>query len=309
MNKALGSLLVAVSLVAAVGLLGYLTGHHKAGAAVDPRWSAISSSALTIQHPGAWQPTAAVHGLPGLSFSERPVALSPQGETDRAGLLAGRLAHTATSPLPAAFVASLRASVNPEVVSLGEVEAFRYRNVKLAGSEDLLTLYSIPAALGDSTAVACYAAPAYASYLRECDQMAAALVIHTPVASAVLVPSAVYAKQLHTALGPLDALRVGLRAQLTGRATPARVAKLARALAEGFQRPLTTLASAQPPATARSMQLTLIDALTSTRSAYLALAEAASEHNRGGYAAARRAVGTNEARLADALGELRLIGY
>ncbi len=307
MSRSLGSALIATSLLVAVAILGYVTGHGKSESPL-PRVLIAANSMVTIQYPGSWGPMTSGQSIPGLTF-EDPLRLAPHGDAGHAGLLAGRLAETSTTPLPPQLVSALRQAPSAEVVGLRGAEAFRYREVKLAGFDESLTLYSIPASTGNATAVACYAPPSSPAYLRECDRMVAALVLNTQINSNVLVPSQAYAKQLEAVIGPIDSLRVRLRAKLAGRPTRATVSTLATRLAAGIASPLSALGSAQPPPTASAMHLTLIESLTSVRDAYTKLADAARLGGSARYAAAREKVDKSEARFGTALGELHLIGY
>lgn len=292
-----------------VAIAAYLIGSHRESAPSSPTGSGApagetriaSGSSVILEYPAGWQTSAAIPALTGLPI-EHPLLLAPGGRASQAGLLSGQLPAGQPSPLPTSFVALMRVVPRTEVVSLGNVEAYRYSGI--TGYQRTLDVYVVPAAGANATALVCYAASGAASYLQQCRQIVAKATVVTQSSSS-LSPNAAYSSQLSGLIGSLDKERVGLRAQM--RAQPETVATLATKLAAGFARASAAVAALEPPLPASAAQAALASSLQHAHDAYTALAVAAGEPV--GYASAEPQVNAAEAAVNAALENFALLGY
>ena len=300
---------VVIPVLLAVAIAAYLIGSHRSSAPSSPTGSGAlagetriaSGSSVLLEYPAAWQTSGTTPVLAGLPI-EHPLLLVPGGHASEAGLLSGQLPAGQPSPLPASFVALIHVVPRTEVVSLGNGEAYRYSAI--TGYQRTLDVYVVPAAGASATALVCYAASGYSSYLRQCEQIVAKATV-VAQSSYSLSPDATYANQLNGLISGLDKERVTLRAQM--RAKPESVATLATRLAAGFARTSAAVAALEPPLPASAAQAALAGSLQDAHDAYTALAVAAGEPV--GYASAEPKVNAAEAAVDAALENFALLGY
>ncbi len=302
-----------IPVLVVVAIVGYLLGIHRSSApspsteAPPPGETRVASGPnVLLSYPSSWQAKPARTSIPGLSLSQ-PLLLAPGGDTARAGLLSGRLPSGESSPLPASFLALVRGIPRTEVVSLANVQAYRYG--KLNGYNKTLDVYVIPTAGSSPTAVICYVAKgAPQSYLHQCEQIAANMTL-VGQTSYSIVPDAGYATGLGATLSALDKQRVKLRAEIHQRRSLAPVAPLARSLATRFGATAEKLDTLEPPQAATAAQTALAGALVEARDAYTALARAAEAEDPEAYDAALKQVTSAEAAVDKALENYTLLGY
>jgi hypothetical protein len=306
---------IVIPILAVVAILGYLIGAHRApttpaviSSSDHTEGTQVASAAtVTFEYPTSWQRTASVPAVPGLQILH-PFLLSPAGNAAQAGLLSGRLAGGEPSPLPRSFLAGVRGIPHTEVVSLTNVQAYRYSHLDIQGFSHVVNLYVVPNLGADATVVACYAAGGYAEYLHECEEIVTQLTL-VGQAAAVLSPSTAYAGELGGVLAKLDAARVKLRGEIHARTSLAGVDSLATALASRFADVAATLHTLEPPLAAVGAQTVLAGAVVQARNAYTALAAAAASERSGSYASAERAVAAAERAVDAALENFLLLGY
>ncbi|MGA2452798.1 MAG: hypothetical protein ABSG93_04700 [Solirubrobacteraceae bacterium] len=299
---------VLIPVLVVVAIVGYLFGIHRASAPAAPSASAqqtkiASSSSVLLDYPASWQAASAAPAIPGLSIAHT-LLLAPAGDADHAGLLSGQLAGGGPSPLPAAFLALVHGVPRTEVLSLANLQAYRYSG--LSGYDRTLDLYVIPTVGASPTALVCYAASGFSAFLRQCEQIVTtvSLVGQTPDE---LSPEAAYAGQLSGLIGALERERVTLRREM--HAQPADVGALATTLAARFADAASAVAALEPPQPASAAQAALASALDATRDAYTALAATAAGVGPAGYAGAERQINEAEAAVDSALESFALLGY
>ena len=165
-------------------------------------------------------------------------------------------------------------------------------------------MYVVPAVGASPTALVCYAADGFSSYLTQCEQIVAKATVVTQ-SSYSLSPDATYANEISGLIGSMDKERVTLRAQM--RARPETVATLATKLAARFAHTAAAVAALEPPLPASAAQAALASSLQQAHDAYMALVAAASEPV--GYASAEPQVTAAEAAVNAALKNFALLGY
>jgi hypothetical protein len=299
---------VVIPVLLVVALAGYLIGNHRSSAPPAAAPVAVSGQAtrtasgqsVLLEYPAEWR-TTAPFTLPGLSVAH-PLLLAPSGDSARAGLLSGQLPAGEPSPLPASFLALLRTAPRAEVVSLENLQAYRYSNI--TGYQRVLDVYVIPTLGESATALICYAANGYASYLQQCEQIVEKVTLVNQ-SSYSLSPNAAYASALSGLIAALETERVRLRAQMPKQ--PSAVASLATTLADRFAGTAASVAALEPPLPVSAAQAALASSLLRARDAYSSLAGAA-EGGLGLTDAGAR-VNAAEAGVDTALENFALLGY
>jgi hypothetical protein len=299
---------MAVAVLAAVAILGYLAGHARTGAASAQKMHTASVAGVLLDYPSDWRPAAAAPVIPGLSLAH-PVVLAPGGEAAHAGLLIGQLPAGEPTPLPRQFVARMRWLPDTAVVALLEVQAYRYARLSVPGFDQVLTLYAIPNPAGNPTALACYASAAFSASMRTCERVVAALTLVGQSQSYDLTPEPGYAGALGTSIRALDGQRVALRRELLPGTAPPVVQALATRLAAGFAGAAASIATLEPSSATKQAQATLSATILNARNAYTALAAAAQAENPSLSAAAGRMVSEAETSVNAALENFTLLGY
>lgn len=267
---------VVVPVLLVVAIVAFLIGNHGSStpSTVAPSSTpsqptrTASGSSVILEYPAGWRVTSRAPAMPGLSVSNA-LLLAPAGNATQAGLLSGQLPAGEPSPLPPAFLALLHTLPRAEVVSLENVQAYRYSGI--SGYQRTLDLYVIPTVGGTSTALICYAADSDTSYLQQCAQIAqtVALASQTPD---TLTPDPGYAGQLRGLIAALESERTRLRAQMPKQ--PLEIGVLATTLAARFDSTATAVAALEPPLPASAAQAALASALLRARAAYTAVATA-----------------------------------
>ena len=279
-------------------IVGFAAGHSGGAAKTPAATNSASAGALELGFPDGWTRGGAP-ALPGLRLRD-PIALT---RATGGGVEAGTVQDVGRSLLPRSFVRALGGEPRrDDPVRLGDLSAYRYRNVTPRGFGRPLTVYAAPTTAGVAT-VACYDAPA-----AQCDRLAAglSLVRGRPLP---LGPSAAYAKAIDRPLRAFDTARVKARRDLRAARTPNGQAKAAAALASASRTAQRAVTAATPgPADARA-HATLVGALRAQKLASGRLAAAARAGDRAAYASARRALVRADTALRVALTRLRNLGY
>ena len=266
------------------------------------------AASVLLEYPADWRPAAAAPEIPGLSITH-PVALAPNGDVAHAGLVAGQLGGGEASPLPAQFVARLRALPATEVVNLVATQAYRYSQLSVPGFDRMLTLYVIPNPGGNPRVLACYASAGFAAYMRTCEQIVATLRLEGQPPSYGLAPDPGYARHVGALIEVLNGERVTLREGMRRKVTLATVQSLATRLAHGFASAAASLSSLEPTLAVAQARAMLYGSILRARDAYAALAAAAGAGSQSRYSAARAQVYEAEANINTALESFALLGY
>jgi hypothetical protein len=301
-------LLVLVFVVVAAAVIGYLAGHGQARPKAREQALTASVAGVILAVPQDWQQGGNAPPIPGFSLQHQ-IVLAPDGEVAKAGLVAGELAENETGPLPKGLLASTRGLPASDVVNLLEVQAYRYTKFNLPGYGRELTVYVVPNPGGAPTALACYADPSVAAYMRTCQHVADTLTLSNRTQSYDLTPQATYASGLSTAIAALERVRVALRRSMSPRSSPETVAARATRLAGAFAAAGSSLAALEPSLVTGPAQAALARAIQRAQAAYTALASAAQTGDEAGFLAAREEVARAESAVDEALEGFALLGY
>jgi hypothetical protein len=299
-----GALLVTI-------LAGFLIGHSGGGSdnGSAPANTA-SAGSLEVGFSSAWKRERQHLAIPGLGF-RAPISLAPANPSGGRALTTGQTDGSGPSLLPASFVRRLPGGRPPprtDRVKLGDLEAYRYKNLNPSGFGRHLTLYVSPTTAGIAT-VACAAdASALASFAPDCEHVATTLKLSSGKPYP-LGPDPSYAKAIDKDIGKLNSQVSSGKGRLRKAKTGAKQAKDARSLADAYATTAQKLGKlAVSPATV-DVHHSVIRALNRTASAYRAMAAAAGRGVRGSYNSARRAVQRGENAVMLSLARLRQFGY
>jgi hypothetical protein len=300
-----------VAAIVLVAVCGYLAGHHRVSAATvqqDPPSISrvVSGSGLLIEYPLEWERSRSSASIPGLAV-ERPVTIVPRG-TAQTGLLSGELPAGEAGPLPAAFLARLRAVPHAEVVELVSTQAYRYSDLAIPGYRRYFDLYLIPAAGGAERLMACFAPQRLTPASQQCERIVAGVALTGP-ASSTLTPDPVYAKALSGVIAGLDRERVKVRKAMSSSDSAGEVGAQAAVLATRFAAVSLQLGTLESPQVAGAAQTELSQALRRAGDAYSELSVAARAESVSAYDSARSQVATAEAAVDGALENFALLGY
>jgi hypothetical protein len=291
----------------AVAIFGYLAGHHHVPAASGETARTVSGASIVLEYPPSWRRVAAAVPIPGLAIAS-PLLLSPGGDSAHAGLLSGQLSAGGPSPLPAQLLARMRGIPHTEVVDLLDGQAYRYSQLNLPGYDRILDLYVIPNAGESPKVLACYASTAFSTYLPQCEQIVAKLMLIGQSSTYDLTPDTAYAHRLDGLIEGLNSERLTLRREMRIHATPTAVGNLATTLADRFAAVAASLAVLESPLAAGPAQAALAASILRARDTYRALA-AASAGSPAGYAVAQGHLDAAEASVDTALKSFALLGY
>lgn len=299
---------VVVPLLVAVAILGYVAGHSRSQSASSEGLRTVTNANVVLHYPGGWRKVENAPQIPGLSIAHQ-LGLAPNGDAARAGLLVGTLPSGELSPLPGRFVSSLSRLPETRIVSLLEVEAYRYVNVSIPGFNRALTIFVIPNPGGESAALACYAASGRSSDLQACEQTVAGVTLVNQSQTYELLPDPNYARRISAPIATLDRQRLALKRELRTQATGATIRSLATRLAAAFASAATSLAAIEPSFAAGRTQSALTASLARARDAYSALATAAAEESASSAQAALKRTAAAEAEVNGVLEDYELLGY
>jgi hypothetical protein len=285
-----------VAIAAAVG--GFVAGNSGSSSGGAPaNNSSASAGPLTVTHPDSWQRQGSPPPIPGYAFKE-PIALAPKSGGSAAGsLTAGTVNANNASLLPAAFQKALggRAS-KPDAVKLGDLQAYRYSNLKPQGAQTAYTIYAVPTTAGVATIACSGQSP---SFTQECERVASTLTLTGATPFQLGVPAA-YANGLNAALTKLQGQRGAALAKLKAAKKPGPQAAAARQAAAAYGAAARTHPSTVPPQVGAA-DAAILAALRAGQRAYTALAVAAASGNSGKYAAAQGQIRRADGALQKAL--------
>jgi hypothetical protein len=299
---------IVVSLLVVVAIVGFLVGRRGAHAVAPEPMVAVSVASVVLNYPATWKQVASPPAIPGFTITHE-LALAPGGDASHAGLLAGGLAQSESTPLPADLVALFRGPPRAEVVGLLGSEAYRYAGVRVPGFGHELTLFAIPNPRGEETDVACYAAQRSSADLRTCEHIVATLTLVGQSQSYDLSPNGTYAQGLTTAVTLLDKQRVSMRREMSQQAPSLTLQRTASRLAGVFAQAAESISSLGPTLAVGRAHAALSASLLQARDAYKALAVAVASGGPAGVTAARDQVYAAEASVNRSLEGFALLGY
>jgi hypothetical protein len=290
---------IAVGVVVAA-VLGFIVG-GSGGSEPASTLPAVpkSNAAMKLKVPESWADAAAPK-VPGLTLADATAAAGG-GSTVLFGTVRDEADNSTLLPT-GLLQAAGAVPKNREAVKVGpdEVEAYRYRDVRLQGLDKPVTLYAIPTTQGVAT-VACVPSS------KSCDGVANTLELNGrtfPVG-----PSENYAKKVSAALGALNAKVAKASDALAKAKTPAAQAKATANLRDGYRKAAVDLRGGQLSPADRGANARLVAALNGLAKAYGQGAAAAKNNNKAGFKRAGAAVTTAQRELAGAVEGLRAAGY
>lgn len=302
--------LVAVPLMVAAALLGYVAGYRplpsSSGAAFGAQTRTVSVAKVLLEYPAGWR-VAAAGSVPGLTLKGQ-MTIAPSGASGQGGLIAGEIPAGEPMPLPASLLSRLSGTPRAEVVNLIGGQAYSYNGLSIRGYAMTLDLFVVPGQGGGyDTALACYGTAGSAE-LRQCGLIVAKASL-VGEAQYELAPEAGYAQALGALIDSLQRERTALRKALSQHPKQAAAAHLAGTLAERFSTATDDLNALTAPKAASAAASALASALVDSHAAYAALATAISKGSHDGYSAAMGRVDVAEASVDSALQRFALLGY
>src|SRR5829696_3574643 len=313
-SKAFPIALAAGALVAI--LLGFVVGGSGGGGEEPASTGALTGSAASsgaaVKVPEGWSELAAAPDVPGLSLSD-PKAAGPGGKDGGTAVVVGTVKKAADNStlLAQSFLQALGDVPKPSgavQIGGGDVQAYRYDNLKPNGFDRTVTVYAAPTSAGVAT-LACLAPAADAeSFGATCDQIANSLELSSgdpfPVG-----PSKTYASAVSKALAGLNKADKSGQAKLKAAKTPQAQAAAAKSLAVAFHAAGKRLARLDLSPADRGANGLLVRALRQTGGAYDDAASAASKKNAAAFKKAGGAATKGRKAVASALDGLKAAGY
>ena len=294
---------------ALVALGGFATARAVGGDAREPdsAQTAVSSAAFALRTPDGWRRDASPARVPGVAL-EQPLAVAPPKPAGTR-LVAGFTDADGPTLLALDEDEISRPAKAPERVTLGSLQALRYRDLAVVGDPATrLTLYAIPTD-GKVVTVACMAtAPAVARSLAACEHVATTLELRSARGLA-LGPSGEFARSASTILDRLEERRrregLALRAARTqrGQASVAARAGVPYTLAA------RSFAALRAGPVERPAARRIVSELRAVRDAFAALASAARAGSATRYRSAARRVAQGVRSVDAAIARLRAAGY
>jgi len=271
----------------------------------DPR--RVGAGDLEIDLPPGWTATKRKSGISGLPLADSMV-LSPREGSGRESVTVGVSAAGGETLLPAALQRTpVGRPVEGAPVSLGSLEALRYRDLHVPGPSEHIAVFAAPTSVGVAT-VACRPDQPGTEFSETCRRLASTLEL-TAGKDFPLGPSPALAVVLRRQVSALSQRRGELRQRLADAGDAKRQAAAAAGLAAAFRRPARALSGLSVTPQSAAGLAALVQALRSTRDAYKELATAARHEDAAGYEAAAGRVRAREARVDDRLLAMRRLGY
>jgi hypothetical protein len=188
-------------------------------------------------------------------------------------------------------------------VTLGDLQAVRYRNLDPGGFNPALTLYAVPTDKGVAT-VACTAEQSQAAqFLPECERAASTLELEG-AKPFDLGLGRDYAERLNTTLERLQSGRSRQLKALKSAKTPNQQARAAGNIARAYDVAARSLSRAPVSPQVASSNDAVVSALNDASDAWNEVSNGASSGDRRDYLAGERAVKKAEAQVAKAVDAL-----
>ncbi|MFZ0042770.1 MAG: hypothetical protein WAK93_15780 [Solirubrobacteraceae bacterium] len=295
----------ALALVVIIG--GFLAGHSGGGSAPAPYSNFASVGHFQLRYPKAWQLGSIAQPVLGLKFDD-PLTLTTNAGT--AGLQAGavRAAGGPTLLPPSVRSGAAGGLPKPQPVLLGNVQAYRYRNVSVHGATPASAVYAVPTSAGVITLACWTPATPPAGFADQCDRIADTLRIVGTTAYP-LGPSSAYAKLLSSTFTQLRSSVDAEQAQLKSAKTPTAQAAAATALGHAYGQAASRLAHATVSPRDREAQAAVLAALHTISTGYSNAAAAARSGSHAAYQRAAAQVARGSRALTAATTALGGLGY
>jgi hypothetical protein len=303
-------LLVVGALVAIAA--GFFAGGSGGGtpAATGSALSLVAASPdVKAKVPAGWTKSASAAEVPGLTLSDA-VAFGPGGKVDGDTILLGAVRDSANNStlLSTDFIKAVGKVPPKEAVQIGDLQAYRYRDVDVPGFARRVTLYAVPTSAGVAT-IACLSPPAGAAAFRPtCDGSANTLALVSAKPFPV-GPNADYAKRVSGTLAALASATKSAQSRLSSAKTPKAQASATRSLAAAHAKAAQTLAALKVSPADAFANAQLARALRSANAAYGKAAKAAAKKDKRGFGRANVSVKTAQQDIATALDGLKSAGY
>jgi hypothetical protein len=250
--------------------------------------------------------------VPGLSLSD-PKAAGPAGKDGGTAVVVGTVEKAADNStlLAQPFLQAIGDVPKPSgavQIGGGDVQAYRYDNLKPNGFDRAVTVYAVPTTAGVAT-LACLAPAADAeSFGATCDQIANSLELSSgdpfPVG-----PSKAYAGAVDKTLAALGKADKAGQAKLKSAKTPQAQAAAALVLAKAFHAAGKSLAKQDLSPADRGANGLLVKALRQTGGGYDKASAAAAKKNKAAFSKAGGDVAKGRKAIASALAGLKAAGY
>ena len=297
-----GLIATAVVALAAIGVGALLLGQASGKSSPPGLTTVVAGSTVALHAPADWEasvgdPTA----VPGMSL-RGAVAANPAAGSE-SGVDAGMTDATGAQLLPASFIARVQGDLpDADAVDLGQLEALRYRGVKLSGSDGAMTVYAVPTTAGVATLV-CLSEVGHPVLAETCDSIAKTFTVTRGRPLPLAVPAATE-QRLSATVTSLDRARSGGRKRLKQASTDKAQAAAASALAGSFGSAANQLGRVHAgPALSAGVEAAH-SAATRTATAYESLAAAAKHGDRAAYRQAAKKVDAAEKQMQSALAQL-----
>ena len=302
-----GSVAAIAGAVVAVVLAGFMIGRSGGDEEEIPAGTRqVSAGAVDVAVPRNWRPAQGATAIPGLEYDDS-VSFTPAGGAGEGILTAGLTQATAPTLLPESFIAELgETPQRTEAVRLGEVEAYRYANLRPNGFNGRLTVYAAPTTGGVAT-IACSAPKSASGFMPACEEAATSLNLTSGEAVA-LSSDRDYVDAVDAAVRRLNARTRRAGRRLKAARTSREQAQAAEQLAAAYGKARDAVASAEPSPSLATPAMEIRAALRRAQEAYRDLASAARQRNRAAYAKARTQVNAAVRSLRQALAQLELGG-
>jgi serine/threonine protein kinase len=291
---------LAIAGLVVLGVLAFLGGRSSDGTSAPKLTTSVSSESVSFRAPTNWTPTSSGERptVPGLRLRD-PVGAAPSTR-DGSGAMAGMASAQGATLLPVAFAGRVIGGLpRPAAVSLGKLQALRYRDLRLRGFGPGLTVYAAPATTGVAT-LACYSPATSSSFESTCESIAQTLEL-VRGSSYPLVVSHQVERALGRSLARLSKERKARRRQLSRADTATAQADAADRLAAAYVALHRKLAKAAPGPVIGAQVDSLRAAAASAGADYRAMANSARGGDAQGFASGEQRARASEARLERAL--------
>jgi serine/threonine-protein kinase len=294
---------IAVAAIAAVALASVLgivlggSGGEEPATRPAPERAAVTAGAVGFQAPAGWTNADGAEIAP-LRFKGDVAGARDEEAVIAAGITDGK----DLALLPPDLVERLDGRARRTPVRLGELQAYRYDDLRPRGSTAPITLFVSPTSEGVVT-LACQNAGGEA-----CGAAAATLEVEgaQPVD---LGPRPAYAKAVGGALSELAAKRAGAAKRLASASRPGPQADAAADLSRAYQAAGRRIGRAPVSALEALVHPQLVRAVTKARRQWQALGKAARSYKPKAYAARRAKVRGAEQQVGAAVAALARLGY
>ena len=265
----------------------------------------LTTGPVSVRVPADWQDADVPAPVTTLGLRDPSTAEAPAGGQILVGL--GPTSAERPALLAPEFVATLddpdRMAATRERVTFGELEAYRYGELRQRGQGDPLTVYVAPTTAGVAT-VACLAPAADDA----CDRAARSLVVDDASGYA-LGPDTEFGRAVDEEVRELDTAVVEARRRAARAHTAKALVPILTRAERAYERAAQHLGGIELSPADRGPRSTLIEALRATARRYEQAAPAARSGNRSAYAAAAARVRRAEGSVREALSGLDAAGY